>query len=92
MEHFFSPNSSRDLHSGAHQSQTIEGDAEENHTQIVGGIQSNCWGDIPPPDFRHLCLQTAFKNLECICGDQVTALLLYVMYNPLNWHYYVNNL
>ena len=52
MEHFFSPNSSRDLRSDAHQSQIIGGDADVYHTQIIGGIQSNYWGDIsphPPP-------------------------------------------
>ena len=44
MEHLFSPNSSRDLRSDAHQSQIIGGDADEYHTQIVGGIYS-------PPGF-----------------------------------------
>ena len=34
---FFSPNSSRDLCSDAHQSQIIRGDADEDHTQIIGG-------------------------------------------------------
>ena len=37
MEHFFSPNSSRDLRSDAYQSQIIGGDADEDHTQIIGG-------------------------------------------------------
>ena len=37
MEHFFSPNSSTDLRADAHQSQIIGGDADEDHTQIVGG-------------------------------------------------------
>ena len=32
---FFSPNSSTDLRSDAHQSQIIGGDADEDHTQIV---------------------------------------------------------
>ena len=42
MEHFFSSNSSGDLRSHAHQSQIIAGDADEDHTQIVGGeMQSN---------------------------------------------------
>ena len=41
MEHFFSPNSCTDLRSDAHQSQIIGGDAGEDHSQIVGGIQSN---------------------------------------------------
>ena len=40
-----------DLRSDAHQSQIIGGDADEDHTQIVGGIQSNYWGDKSPPCF-----------------------------------------
>ena len=44
MEHFFSPNLSRDLRSDAHQSQIIGGDADEDHTQIIGG-------DISSPGF-----------------------------------------
>ena len=32
-----SPNSSTDLRSDAHQSQIIGGDADEDHTRIVGG-------------------------------------------------------
>ena len=47
---FFSPNSSTDLRSEALQSQIIGGDAGEDHTQIVGGIQSNYW-DLSPPGF-----------------------------------------
>ena len=38
----FSPISSGDLGSDAYQSQIIEGDADEDHTQIIGG-------DISPP-------------------------------------------
>ena len=49
MEPFFSPNSSGDLRSDAHQSQIIGGDADEDHTQIMGGIQSNYWGGYGPP-------------------------------------------
>ena len=37
MEHFFSSNSSGDLRSDAHQSQIIGGDADVDHTQIIGG-------------------------------------------------------
>ena len=56
MEHLFSSNSSTDLRSDVHQSQIIGGDADDDHTQIVGGIQSNYWGGyiLPiPPGFRH---------------------------------------
>ena len=51
-ETLFSPNSSTDLRSDAHQSQIIEEDADEDHTQIIGGIQSNYWGDISPHPAR----------------------------------------
>ena len=44
----FSPYSSTDLRSDAHQSQIIGENADEDHTQIVGGIQSNYWGIYPP--------------------------------------------
>ena len=47
MEHFF-PNSSGDLRSDAHQSHIIGGHADVDHTQIIGGIQSNYWGEISP--------------------------------------------
>ena len=52
MEHFFSPNSGGDLHSDAHQSQVIGGGADVDHTQIIGGIQSNYWGEFIPPSPR----------------------------------------
>ena len=48
MEDFFSPNSSKDQRSDAAQSQIIGGDADADHTQIIGGMQSNYWGDISP--------------------------------------------
>ena len=49
MEHFFFPISSTDLRSDAHQTQIIGGDADEDHTQILGGIYSQIiGGDISP--------------------------------------------
>ena len=48
MEHFFSPNSNRDLRSDAHQSQIIGGDADVYHTQIIGGYSQIIGGYIPP--------------------------------------------
>ena len=48
----FFPNSNIDLRSDAHQSQIIGGGADEDHTQIVGGIQSNYWVDISSPSPR----------------------------------------
>ena len=38
MKHVFSPNLGGDLRSDAHQSQIIGGDADKDHTQIIGGI------------------------------------------------------
>ena len=48
---FFSQNSSGHLRSDAHQSQNIGGDADVDHIQIIGGIQSNYWGRYIPPGF-----------------------------------------
>ena len=47
----FSPNLGGDLRSDVHQSQIFGGDADVDHTLIIGGggIQSNYWGDIFPP-------------------------------------------
>ena len=47
MEHFFFPKSSGDLRSDAHQRHIIAGDADEDHTQIIGGDIS----PHPPPRF-----------------------------------------
>ena len=49
MKHFFSPNSSGDLRSDAHQSQIIGGDADEDHTQIIGGDTVKLLGGYIPP-------------------------------------------
>ena len=46
MKHFFSPNSSGDLRSDAHQSQIIGGDADEDHTLIIGGDAVKLLGGI----------------------------------------------
>ena len=55
MEHFFSLNSGGDLRSDAHQSQIIGGDADVDHTQIIGGDTVKLLGGyippIPPPGF-----------------------------------------
>ena len=53
MEHLFCPNSKGDLHSDAHQSQITIGDADEDHTHIIVGMQSNYWGGYIPPGFRN---------------------------------------
>ena len=52
----FSPNSGGDLRLDENQSQIIGWVTDVDHTQIIGGIQSNYWGDIsphPPSGFRH---------------------------------------
>ena len=54
-------NSSEHLRSDAHQSQIIGGDADVDHTQTIGGIQSNYWGSprvsAPLPEIQ------AFKHV-----------------------------
>ena len=52
----FSPNSSGDLRSDAHQSQIIGGDADVDHTQIIGGIY-------PPSTRVSAPLVTGVKSL-----------------------------
>ena len=67
MEHFFSPNSIEHLRSDAHQSQIIAGDADVDHTQTIGGIKPNYWGDISPhlPRFlAPLCIRYFCHVLE----------------------------
>ena len=48
LEDFFFLNSSEDQRSDAGQSQIIGGDTVVDHTQIIGRIQSNYWGDTSP--------------------------------------------
>ena len=72
MEHFFSPILSEHLRSNAHQSQIIEGNADVNHTQTIGGIQSNYWGDISPLGFGTPVL----KYLEHTGGISTTTIEL----------------
>ena len=61
---FFPPNLSGDLRSDAHQSQIIGGEANVDHTQIIGGDTVKIFGGyIPPsPRFRHPCLRPTIKN------------------------------
>ena len=49
MEHFFPPNSRGDLRSDAHQSQIIGGDADVDHSQIIGGYTVKLLGGYIPP-------------------------------------------
>ena len=68
MEHSFSPNSSGDLRSDAHRSQIFGGDADEDHTQIIGGDTVKLLGGYiphppPPPGFRHPCREDYFFAL-----------------------------
>ena len=45
----FSPKSTEDLRSDAHQSQIIGGNLDEDHTQIIGGYSVKLlWGIYPP--------------------------------------------
>ena len=67
MEHIFSPKSSGDLRSDAHQSQITTGDADEDHTQIIGGDTVKLLGGIYPPippGLRHSCLQSSTSQTQ----------------------------
>ena len=66
MEHFFSPNSGGDLRSEAHQSQIIGGDADVDHTQIIGGIYPPI-----PPGFRHPWVQVYLKTLTMVDNSAI---------------------
>ena len=57
MEHFFSPNSGGDLRSDAHQSQIIGGDADVDHTQIIGRDISPIPQGLGTPDCRSVLVQ-----------------------------------
>ena len=53
MEHFFPSNSSGDLRSDAHQSQIIWGEADVDHTQLIGGGDTvKIFGGYIPPSPR----------------------------------------
>ena len=58
---FTNNDSSGDLRSDAHQSQIIGGDADEDHTQIIGGDTVKLLGTVSKapslPGFRHPCLR-----------------------------------
>ena len=45
MKDFLCPNSSKDQKAAPN---TIGGDADVDHSQIIGGMQSICWGNISP--------------------------------------------
>ena len=71
MEDFFPPNSSEDQkpvpntiqRSDADQNQIIGGDANVDHSQVIGGMQSNYLGGyIPPRRFRHSWLRTLLNS------------------------------
>ena len=55
---FLPPNSSGDLRSDAHQSQIIGGNADVDHTQIIGGDTVKLLGGYNPSGFRHPCTQS----------------------------------
>ena len=59
----FSPKSTGDLRSDAHQNEIIEGDADEDHTQIIRGDTVKLLGGYIPqlPGFRHPCLHLSAR-------------------------------
>ena len=70
IEHFFSPISSGHLHSDAHPSQIIGGDADVDHTQTIGGDTAKLLvGYIPPsPPGFGTPVQTVSFNIERHAG------------------------
>ena len=73
MEHFFSPNSSGDLRSDAHRSQIFGGDADEDHTQIIGRDTVKLLGGIHPPRVSaplFVNKKKFYSNQQHIVGDQ----------------------
>ena len=63
-ETIFSANSGEDLRSDAHQSQIIGGDADEDLTQIIGGI----YPPHPPSGFRHPAINIGFGFFRVTFG------------------------
>ena len=61
MKHFFPPNLGGDLRSDAHRSQFLGGDADVDHTQIIGEDIS------PPPGFRQPCVRLGFRRPSLLC-------------------------
>ena len=52
---FFSTNSYEDQRSDVVKSKTVGGDADVEHTQIIGGDTVKILGGYIPPGFRHPC-------------------------------------
>ena len=91
MEHFFSPNSSGDLRSDAHQSQII---TDEDHTQIIGGGYSEIIGGdiyprvsapLPPQKLCNCAIQplqqmTKFVENQCSPCPSLKACLLLLLF------------
>ena len=69
---FFSPNSSGDLRSDAHQSQIIGGDADVDHTQTTTEDTVKLFPP-PPPRFRHPCLtsRSYWKIIEFAIAEKL---------------------
>ena len=57
------------------QSQIIGGEADEDHTQIIGGIQSNYWGGISPipSGFRHPCITLRVRRIDFLLLFLITC-------------------
>ena len=68
MERFFFSNSGKDLRSNAHQSQIVGGGMlMKTILKLLGGIQSNYWGDIfphPPRISAPLVRTWTYKNAD----------------------------
>ena len=97
MEQFLSPNSGRDLRSDPHQSQIIGGDADEDHTQIIGGDTVKLLGGNIPPSLPYfgtpaqtsisppnyiVCFQ--FFNFKLLLNSQRTIVVIKVSCYKIN--------
>ena len=51
--------------SDANQSQIIRVDADVDHSQIIGRMQSSYWGEISPIEFQHPCCQLVLAINDC---------------------------
>ena len=65
---------STDLRSDAHQSQSIGGDADEDHTQIVGGIYPPI-----PPCFSTTASKTFLEGLLVISATRFVSILVTII-------------
>ena len=75
MEHFFPPNSRGDLRSDVHRNQIFGGDADEDHTQIIGKDTVKLLGGYFPPSPPGLGTPAARAVLKALVFTSTNLLL-----------------